>query len=92
MLFQVKMKVIIPSTADRMKVQELSAQELILAQQLQHAGKWMHIWRVAGQWANISIFSVDSIEELHDILTSLPLFSFMELEITALCKHPATIV
>ncbi|MCY1308328.1 Muconolactone Delta-isomerase [compost metagenome] len=91
MLFQVRMQIIIPHDADRAIVQQLSATELALAQKFQHDGKWLHIWRVVGEWANVSIFNVDSIDELHDILTSLPLFPFMELEITPLCKHPAAV-
>jgi len=58
---------------------------------LQRSGKWRHIWRVAGQYCNISIFDVASNAELHDILMSLPLFSFMAVRVTALCRHPSSV-
>jgi muconolactone delta-isomerase len=34
-------------------------------------GKWRHIWRITGQYSNISIFDVESNEELHNILQHL---------------------
>jgi muconolactone D-isomerase len=46
---------------------------------------------VAGKYANVSIFDVDGPAELHEILNSLPLYPFMQVEITALCKHPGSL-
>jgi muconolactone D-isomerase len=46
---------------------------------------------VAGKWANVSIFKVDSAGELHEILESLPLYPFMDVEVAALCKHPGSL-
>jgi muconolactone D-isomerase len=92
MLFQVTMQIHIPHDADQEKIRNLSAAEMKLAQNLQREGKWLHLWRVAGKWANVSIFDVDSNDELHEILSTLPLFPFMALEVTPLSKHPASIV
>ena len=39
------------------------------AQDLQRAGKWPHLWRIAGQYSNISIFDVADHDELHAILS-----------------------
>jgi muconolactone D-isomerase len=91
MLFQVQITVRIPHDADLAKIKALSAEEIELAKVLQRKGKWLHIWRIAGKWANISVFNVDSTDELHAILSSLPLFPYMEIEVTALCRHPASI-
>ncbi|MGY2184561.1 Muconolactone Delta-isomerase [compost metagenome] len=91
MLFQVAMQIHIPHDADQEKIRNLSAAEMKLAQNLQRQGKWLHLWRVAGKWANVSIFDVDSNDELHEILSTLPLFPFMALEVTPLSKHPASI-
>jgi muconolactone D-isomerase len=90
-LFQVHITIRIPHNADKEEIKELSAAEGQLAKKLQRKGKWRHLWRVAGKWANISIFDVKDAEELHNILCSLPLFPYMELEILALCRHPASI-
>lgn len=92
MLFQVFMQINIPHDADQENIRERSTAEIKIAKQLQHQGKWRHIWRVAGKWANISVFDVESIDELHEILSTLPLFPFMEVEVTPLSRHPASIV
>jgi muconolactone D-isomerase len=91
MLFQVRITVRVPPDADMAKIKALSADEIERAKALQRAGKWLHIWRIAGKWANISVFRVDSTDELHEILSSLPLFPYMEIEVTALCRHPASV-
>jgi len=44
-----------------------------------------------GKFANLSVFDVDSPTELHDILNSLPFYPFMEVEVTALCRHPGAL-
>jgi muconolactone D-isomerase len=91
MLFQVEMDVNIPHGIDPIHVEGLKALEKARAHDLQRSGKWRHLWRVAGQYRNVSIFDVDSNAELHDILMSLPLFPFMAVRVTALCRHPSSI-
>jgi muconolactone D-isomerase len=63
----------------------------VYSQKLQHAGKWPHIWRLVGQYSNLSILDVEDNEELHDILSNLPLFPHMAIEVTALVRHPSDI-
>jgi len=90
MLFHVYMIVHIPHGADPEKFNTLSAEEHERAKELQQQGKWLHLWRVAGKFANISVFKVDDPAELHEVLNSLPLYPFMEVEVTALCHHPGS--
>ena len=91
MLFHVRIDVRIPHDVDPEKLKELSAKEHERAKELQLQRKWVHLWRLAGKYANISIFDVDSPAELHEILNSLPLYPFMEVEIAALCHHPGSL-
>lgn len=91
MLFKVEMIVKLPYGMPQAVADEIKARERKYAQELQFAGKWRHIWRIAGSYANVSIFDVESNAELHDILSALPLFPFMEIKVDALCKHPASI-
>jgi muconolactone D-isomerase len=91
MLFHVGITVRIPHGADANEIQQLSAREHERAKELQLQRKWLHLWRVAGKFANISVFNVDSPAELHEILNSLPLYPFMEVEVTALCRHPGAL-
>ena len=91
MLFHVTITVRMPHDVDPEKVRQLGAREHERAAELQRQGKWPHLWRIAGKWANISIFNVDSPAELHEILESLPLYPFMDIEVAALCRHPGSL-
>lgn len=39
---------------------EIVAREKAYSQDLQRNGKWPHIWRLVGEYANVSIFDVES--------------------------------
>lgn len=91
MLFHVRMNVNLPLDMPADQAAQLKQTEKELAQRLQHAGKWRHLWRIAGQYANISVFDVDSVDELHDLLTSLPLFPYMQIDVMPLCRHPSSV-
>jgi muconolactone D-isomerase len=91
MLFRVDMDVRLPHDMPPAQADELKRAERELAQQLQRNRKWRHLWRVAGRYANVSIFDVASHDELHAILSSLPLFPFMTMTVTALCRHPSSV-
>jgi muconolactone D-isomerase len=91
MLFQVRMDVEIPLDFDAKAADKLRAKEKTRAQELQRAGTWRHLWRIVGHYANISIFDVETPAQLHEILTTLPLFPFMKITVTPLCHHPSSI-
>jgi muconolactone D-isomerase len=91
MIFHVEMQVNIPYDLDEQQVIQLKAREKEISQAYQQSGKWVYLWRIAGQYANISIFDVESPAELQEIMTSLPLFPFMTVTVKALCMHPSAI-
>lgn len=91
MLFHVTMDVRIPHDIDSAHVDALKRTEKARCAELMQAGIWRHIWRVAGRYANVSIFDVADATALHELLTGLPLFPFMKIEVTALCRHPSSI-
>jgi muconolactone D-isomerase len=91
MLFKVEMDVQIPPGLAHGEVERLKQSERQRAQELQRSGQWRHLWRVAGRYANVSIFDVESNAALHDILSALPLFPFMQISVTPLCRHPSSI-
>ena len=92
MLYLVHMIVDIPSTLAPEEAARIKAEEKAYSQQLQSAGKWPHLWRVVGEYANYSVFDVESNDELHNTLSNLPLFPFMKITVTPLAKHPSSIV
>ena len=91
MLFQVEMTVTVPHDVDAGAFEKLKQAEKERFQELQRAGTWRHIWRVVGHYRNTSIFDVQSNAELHDILMSLPLYRYMAITVTPLCRHPSSI-
>lgn len=91
MLYCVEMTVKIPHNSDPVKMDEIKRAEKERAIEIQKSGKWPHLWRVTGKYSNISIFDVESNDELHELLMSLPLFPFMEIKVTPLSKHPSSI-
>lgn len=92
MLYHVKMDVNIPRDIPADTVEAIKIAEKKRATELQEAGKWPHLWRIVGQYSNISILDVSSNDELHELLSSLPLFPYMTLQVTPLAKHPSSIV
>lgn len=91
MLYHVRMDVRVPNGADPARFERLKVEEKTRAQELQRAGKWRHLWRIAGQYANVSVFDVADHDELHAILSSLPLFPFMDIAVAPLARHPSAI-
>ncbi|MFW0795757.1 muconolactone Delta-isomerase [Gordonia sp. CPCC 205515] len=91
MLFHVRMDVNIPNDLDPDTRADTVAREKAYSQDLQRSGKWPHIWRIVGEYSNFSIFDVEDNDELHTILSGLPLFPYMTIKVTPLATHPSDI-
>lgn len=91
MLFHVRMDVHLPADLDPGERDALIAREKAYSQGLQREGKWPHIWRIAGEYANFSVFDVASNDELHQLISGLPLFPYMDIHVTPLATHPSDI-
>ncbi|CAB4889259.1 MAG: muconolactone Delta-isomerase [Actinobacteria bacterium] len=91
MLYLVHMTVNLPADMPASEATALKEVEKKLSQDLQRDGRWAELWRVVGQYANYSIFNVAGNDELHEILSGLPLFPYMTIDVTALATHPSRI-
>jgi muconolactone D-isomerase len=91
MLYLVKMEVSLPHDMPASQADEIKAREKAYSQNLQREGKWQQLHRIVGEYANYSMFDVDSHDELHTILSNLPLFPYMKMQVTALAHHPSSI-
>lgn len=91
MLYLVRMDVRVPHDVDPARFEALKSAEKARAQELQREGTWRHLWRVAGEYANYSVFDAPDHDALHAILSALPLFPFMEIRVTPLARHPSAI-
>ena len=88
MLFLAEMEVRLPPDMDPHQAQQLRDAEREYSQQAQRDGRWPHLWRVAGRYANVSVLDVASADELHELLSGLPMFAYMDIRVTALAQHP----
>nr|WP_033289050.1 muconolactone Delta-isomerase family protein [Amycolatopsis jejuensis] len=91
MLFLAHMEVTVPAGLDPAVVADLLAREKARAVELQREGCWRELWRVAGRFANVSVFEVGSVDRLHEILASLPMFPYLDITVTALATHPSKV-
>ncbi len=91
MLYMIHMVVNLPPDMDPEKAAQLKSTEKAYSQGLQRNGSWRHLWRVTGEYANISIFDVASNDELHTLLSGLPLFPYSTIKVTPLSAHPSAI-
>jgi muconolactone D-isomerase len=91
MLFLVRMDVNLPTDMPAEEAAAIKATEKAYSQDLQQQGKWRHIWRVVGEYSNYSVFDAESNDELHNMLSGLPLFPYMDISVTPLAKHPSDI-
>jgi muconolactone D-isomerase len=85
------MDVHLPHDMPQAQAEEIKAREKAYSQALQREGKWQQLHRVVGEYANYSVFDVESNDELHTILSGLPLFPYMTMQVTALAQHPSSI-
>jgi muconolactone D-isomerase len=85
--FLVHLEQAIPPEMDRDRLAAIKAAERARGEQLVADGKLRRIWRVPGRRATYSLYAVDGPDELHEILSSLPLFPWMDIEVKALSSH-----
>ncbi|MDW5325324.1 muconolactone Delta-isomerase family protein [Plantactinospora sp. KLBMP9567] len=68
--------------------EELRPPERQVAQQLRDAGILRRLWRVPGTQHAIGLYGAEDATVLHDALSSLPMFRWLEIEIQPLAVHP----
>jgi muconolactone D-isomerase len=56
--------------------------------ELMAEGALVRIWRVPGRHANVSLYRAADATELHALLTSLPLWPWMDVTVEPLGRHP----
>ena len=91
MLFMAEMEVRLPHDMPTAQADELRAREAEYSGAAQRDGRWLHLWRVAGRYANVSVLDVGSVDELHELLSGLPLLPYLDIRVTPLARHPNAI-
>jgi muconolactone D-isomerase len=87
MEFLVEIRVSLPLDVSGAEREELLARERDRGRELRSAGTIVRIWRVPGRWANVGIWQAADATELHDAISSLPLFPWMTVDVAPLATH-----
>jgi muconolactone D-isomerase len=66
----------------------LYAAEAERARALAEAGHLVRLWRLPGRRANWGLWRAADATELHEVLTSLPLWPYMDVDVNPLARHP----
>lgn len=67
---------------------KLLALEADRAKQLAADGLMLRLWRVPGRRANWGIWRAHNVDQLHEAISSLPLFPYLSVTVHPLATHP----
>lgn len=87
--FLVHIRIQLPPDMPAATEEELRRAELARGVELRQAGTLVRVWRVPGRRENWSLYSIADATALHDVLSSLPLWPWMDIDVHPLAKHPA---
>ncbi len=88
MKFLVQIDVRLPGKLTDAERAELLEAELERGRALVDAGVIWAIWRIPGALRNVGVWEAADATELHEHLTSLPVFRWVTAEVTSLADHP----
>ena len=88
MEFLVRMTIRLPPDTPDQRRAELIAREAVRGCELIEQGALIRIWRLPGRWANISLYQAANATELHQLISSLPMWPWMDVSVEALATHP----
>jgi muconolactone D-isomerase len=86
--FLVRIEVKLPPTLSDKERSRLLESELERGVVLRRQGSIKSIWRVPGGLRNVGIWTAADATELHELLSSLPVFPYIQAEVTPLAQHP----
>jgi len=86
--FLVQIQVNLPGSMPEAERAELLGAELRRGRELMLAGHIKRIWRIPGGLRNVGIWDATDATELHQLISSLPLFNWLAAEVTPLAEHP----
>ena len=86
--FLVEIAVRLPPETDAERKAELIAAEALRAKELAASGVISRLWRIPGRWSNVGIWIADDATALHEAISSLPLYPWLDVEVTPLASHP----
>jgi len=88
MEFLVRLTPRLPESQSKEERATLFAAERTRGSDLRAEGKMRRMWRLPGTSSALLLWDVESPEELHALLSSMPVWQYCEVEITPLIQHP----
>jgi muconolactone D-isomerase len=88
MEFLVRIQVGLPVDMPAAERERLLEAEAARARELMANKNLLRIWRVPGRQANVSLYEATDATELHGIISSLPLWPWIEVRVEPLATHP----
>jgi muconolactone D-isomerase len=85
--FLVQIQVNLPPAMDIGEREALMVAEQARGRELRDSGVIVRMWRVPGRLANVGIWDAEDATALHDAITSLPLFPYLDVGVTPLATH-----
>jgi muconolactone D-isomerase len=70
------------------EISKLYAMETAQAKVLATEGTLVRLWRIPGRRSNLGLWQAEDATSLHEALTSLLLRKYMDVEVTAMARHP----
>ena len=89
MEFLVSIEVEYPADGDAERLEQLTKAERVRAGELVAEGALKRIWRVPGRRANWGLWEAPDATSLHQHLSSLPFFPYLNIEVLPLAQHPS---
>ncbi len=88
MEFLVEIQVNFPPDLPAKQLGAVVEREATRGRELKEAGTIVRIWRIPGRRANVGIWAGADADEIHQAITSLPAFPWIDARVTALATHP----
>jgi muconolactone D-isomerase len=88
MQFLVHIEVTWPPDGDPEEKARRTAAEHERSLELEAEGLIKRLWRVPGRWANWGLWEAADATAIHDAVTSLPMWPYLDVEVIPLADHP----
>ena len=88
MEFLVNIKFIWPDSITEERRKELREKEVAMAAELAKKGHLVRMWRVVGRRENWGLWRAKDATEMHAILSGLPIWPYMDVQVMAMAQHP----
>jgi len=87
MEFLVQIQVNFPPEMPAEQLADVMQREHVRGKELQADGTIVRIWRIPGRRENVGVWRADTADEIHQAITSLPAFPWIDVRVTALATH-----